>query len=241
MKWIGLLILVLLAEVSVAQRDHRYLRQGDRNYEENDLGAAEEAYRKALEAQESAKGTYNLGNSIYQQGRYDEAIKHYEKAAEASRDPQARANAFHNLGNAYFQQGDYANSAEAYKNALRLSPNDMETKINLAQALRLIPPQPQEQQQQEGESEEQNEEDQQQQQQQDQQSSGQEQQQQQQQQEQNQDQQSQQSPAEASEEERNLSREEAERLLQIMENEEQKTMEKLRQAQSKACNSAKDW
>lgn len=240
MKWIGLFLLLFLADLAIAQKDHRYLRQGDRNYEENDLGAAEEAYRKALEAKETAKGTYNLGNTIYKQGRYDEAIKHYERAAESTQEPQARAHAYHNLGNAYFQQGDYAKSAEAYKNALRLNPADMETKINLAQAQHLIQPPPPEQDQQEGESEEQNEENQDQQQQQDQQSSGQDQQDQQQQ-EQDQQQQDQQSPAEAREQEENLSREEAERLLQIMANEEQKTMEKLRQAQSKACNSAKDW
>lgn len=241
MKWIGLFLLLFLAELGVSQKDHRYLRQGDRNYEENDLSAAEEAYRKALEAKESAKGTYNLGNTIYKQGRYDEAIKHYERAAESSRESQARANAFHNLGNAYFQQGDYAKSVEAYKNSLRLNPADMETKINLAQAQRLIQPPPPEQDQQEGESEEQNEENQDQQQQQQQQESSGDQEQQQNQQEQDQQQQDQQSPAEAREEEENLSREEAERLLQIMANEEQKTMEKLRQAQSQACNSAKDW
>lgn len=241
MKWIAFLLLVFfLTEPVIAQKDHRYLRRGDRNYEENDLGAAEEAYRKALEARESAKGTYNLGNTIYKQGRYDEAIKHFEKAAQESLNPQARANAYHNLGNAYFQQNDFAKSVDAYKNALRLNPDDMETKINLAQAQRLIPPQP-EPDPQDGDSEENNDQEQdQEQQQQDQQSSGQEQDQQQQQ-DQSEDQQSEQSPAEAREEEENLSREEAERLLQIMANEEQKTMEKLRQAQSKACNSAKDW
>lgn len=247
MKWTILIILVAASLTVNAQTAHKQLRKGDREYKENDLSAAEDAYRRALEAENSAQGSYNLGNTIYKQGRYSEAIKHYEKAAEAGRSAEAKANAFHNLGNAYFQQQEYEKSVEAYKNALRLSPDDMETKVNLAQAMRFLPPptpqeQPQPEQGEGEEDQEQNED--QEQQQQNEQNSGDQQpqdQQQQQDQQQNQDQQNQSASGQPSEDERDISQEEAERLLEIMANEEQKTMEKLRQAQSKACGSSKEW
>lgn len=246
MKWIGVILCLLLAGQMAAQKEHRLLRQGDKNYEQENLGAAESAYRKALEAKESAKGIYNLGNTVYQQGRYDEAVKHFEKAATSSSDPHMRANAFHNLGNSYFKQGEYAKSVEAYKNALRLNPNDYETKTNLIQALRNVPPPKPEEQQSEGDSNEDKENDeqnpQQKPQQEDDQNAGNEQDQPQpEDQDSNQDQQSSQGGQQNAANERDLSREEAERLLQIMENEEQKTMEKLRQARSRTCSSDKDW
>jgi tetratricopeptide (TPR) repeat protein len=244
MKWTTFILLFFLVGSLNAQSAHRQLRKGDRQYKENDLGGAEDAYRRALESENSAQGSYNLGNTIYQQGRYGEAVKHYEKAAEESRVPEAKANAFHNLGNAYFQQQEYEKSVEAYKNALRLNPGDMETKINLAQAMRFLPPPaPQEQPQPEdGEGEEQEQDQQQDQNQQNDQSSGEQPQEEQQpSDDNNQDQQNQSSAGQPSDDEREISQEEAERLLDIMANEEQKTMEKLRQAQSKACGSSKDW
>lgn len=246
MRWITIItILLCCAGVLGAQSAHKQLRKGDREYKGNDLSAAEDAYRRALESENSSQGSYNLGNTIYKQGRYSEAIKHYEKAAEDSRVPEAKANAFHNLGNAYFQQQEYEKSVEAYKNALRLNPDDMETKVNLAQAMRFLPPPaPQEQPQPEdGEGEEDQEQNQDQEQQNDQSSGDQQQQdeQQQQSQDQNQDQQNQSAAGQPSDDEREISREEAERLLEIMADEEQKTMEKLRQAQSKACGSSKEW
>ncbi|NRB51485.1 MAG: tetratricopeptide repeat protein [Saprospiraceae bacterium] len=225
-----------------AQSQHKLLRKGDKSYKEENFGKAEEDYRKALEKKPSSKGSYNLGNSIYQQkDRFDSAGELYLDAAERATDPVLKSNAYHNLGNAYFNQQKFKESIEAYKNSLRLQPQDMQTKHNLAQAQYMLKQQQQQQQQQQQEGDEQNEDPQDNQDQQEQQQQ-QQQEEQDQQQQQNQSQQEQQeSQSEQAEDVPDLTREEAERLLKIMENEEQKTMEKMRRRQTKGCKSQKDW
>lgn len=216
---------------------HQYLRRGDRDYKDQDYAAAEIDYRKALEKRSNARGAYNLGNAIYQQERYDEAVRQYEEVANQASDNATKAAAYHNLGNAYFHQQDYQKSIEAYKNALRLQPQDMETKYNLALAQRQQQEQEKQEQQQQQQQQQQKKEDEQQQQQQ---------------QQQQQDQQQQQNPSEnqsqaddrqaqAQTEPSDLSKEEARRLLEIMEREERKVQEKMRKAESRPTKSAKDW
>ena len=91
-----------------AQSQHKLLRKGDKSYKEEDFGKAEEDYRKALEKKPSSKGSYNLGNSIYQQkDRFDRAGEYYLDAAERAKDPVLKSNAYHNLGNAFFNQQKY--------------------------------------------------------------------------------------------------------------------------------------
>lgn len=235
---------LVLPQFAEAQSDHQLLRKGDEGYRKQDYTTAEENYRKALEKKKSEKGNYNLGNAIYNQERYDDAIKQYEQTAESAKDQETRSSAFHNLGNAYFQKKEYDKSIAAYKNALRLQPSDLQTKYNLALAQRLQQVEQQQQQQQ------QNQQDQQQQNQQ------QNEQQQNQPQDQQQQQQNQQQPSEGDDQqpqgqqdqqqaaqpkEGDLTKEEAERLLEIMNNEEQRVLDKLRRQKAKACSSDKDW
>lgn len=235
-----------------AQPAHRYLRQGNEAYGEQEFKDAEEYYRKSLAERSTAKGSYNLGNAIYQQGRYKESIRRFEHAAETSTNDEAKASAFHNLGNAYLQEGQPEQAVEAYKNSLRLRPGDQSTKYNLAMAQRLLLKQQQQQQQQNQQQQEQQK-DQQQQQQQSGQSQGQQDQQQQQQkqqgqqgqQEQEQQQQNaspeKQQSGQPQNEGRALSQEEAQRLLDIIEEEELRVMEKMKKEGQPASRSGKDW
>ena len=152
---LALLGLLLTASCLSAQPAHRYLRQGNEAYEEQDYKSAEEYYRKSLTDRGSAKGNYNLGNAIYQQGRYKESIRRFEHAAQTSKDEEAKASAFHNLGNAYLQEREYEKAIEAYKNSLRLRPADQSTKYNLAMAQRLMIEEKQRQEQQQNQDQQQ--------------------------------------------------------------------------------------
>ena len=210
-----------------AQSAHSLLRKADEYYKSGDYTLAEETYRKAVQKANAAQGNFNLGNAIYQQSRYEEALQQFETAARQSKDDKGRSAAFHNLGNALYQQQQYDKSIDAYKNALRLDPEDLETKKNLALAQRKLIQQQQQQQQQQ---EEQNQEEQQEQ----------EQQQQQQQNQQQQNQEQEPSPSNA-EEQRDLSKEEARKLLEIMEEEEKKVQEKVKKGQAKPTRSKKEW
>jgi Ca-activated chloride channel homolog len=133
--------------VFFAQTAHKMLRKGDAEYMSKDYKTAEENYRKANEAERSHKGSFNLGNTIYLQQRYDEAIKQYEDAAGRAKTNDLKANALYNKGNAHFWKNDYANAEKAYKESLMLNPNDADAKRNLAMVKKLIKRQGQQQQQ----------------------------------------------------------------------------------------------
>lgn len=249
--WAGLLL--CLANSGLAQSAHQHLLSADKNYKSQDYTKAEEAYRKALEKEPSSEGRYNLGNAIYNQERYDEAVRRYEQVVSTEKDPGIKANAYHNMGNAYYQQQKLEESIEAYKNALRLNPADLETKYNLAQAQRQLMLQ-KEQQKKEQQEKEQNE-DQEQEQQDQQQNEGDPNEDQQQQDNQQQAQPGQEGENEQGEEQEQeeeqqngnkqphntpLSEEEARRLLQIVEDEEMKVMEKLKKGEP-SDQKGKDW
>jgi Ca-activated chloride channel homolog len=144
------IILFLGPSVFFAQTAHKMLRKGDSEYLSKDYKAAEENYRKANETERTQKGSFNLGNSIYLQQRYDEAIKHYEDAASRAKNNQLKANALYNKGNAYMWKKDVANAEKAYKEALLLNPNDVDAKRNLALTKKLKKQQEQEEKNQKG-------------------------------------------------------------------------------------------
>jgi Ca-activated chloride channel family protein len=212
---------------------HKQLRYGDKDYQANEYSAAEEHYRRALVKKESEQGRYNLGNAIYQQERYEEAVTQYEDAAKAAEDPILQARAYHNLGNAHYQQQAYDRAVEAYKEALKRTPDDLQTKYNLALAQRELRLQQQQQQQQQQEQDEQQENQQQDQQPQD----GEEQPQEQENQQQQEAGENQPQPGEAAP----LNEEEIRQLLEIMEQEEQQVLEKMRRLEANPKKSDKDW
>ncbi len=257
--WLVLLILCGFLAEAKAQKAHPWLREGDRAYLSGDYAAAEEAYRKALEAEpDNAQARYNLGNALYQQGRLEEAAREYEAAARSAAQNEVAARAWHNLGNAFFRLEQLDKSIEAYKQALRRNPHDFDTKKNLSAALQLLKQQ-QQQQQQQNEQQQQQQQNQNQQQQQGS-SNSQNQQQQDQNQNQGNPQQEQQNQADTAGnpqqqeqqgqstdmarpqgQPQDLTREEARKLLEIMSREEQKVLEKLRKGTGRKGRPDKDW
>lgn len=134
-----MLTLVLFCPGALASDASSWLRKGNAYFEEGNYPQAEKAYREALEADASSfKALFNLGNALYKQGRLEEAAGVFEGLR---RMPEARdemAGVLHNLGNARLGKGDIAASIEAYKDALRTDPGDEDTRYNLAYALRLL-------------------------------------------------------------------------------------------------------
>ncbi|TAK33265.1 MAG: tetratricopeptide repeat protein [Saprospiraceae bacterium] len=217
----------------MAQPAHSWLRKGDSAYGRKNFSKAEDSYRRALEKKRTNEGTFNLGNAIYRQERYDESAKHFEATAEAATGNQLKAKAFHNLGNAHFLNKEYGKSVEAYKKSLRLNPTDFDTKKNLAMALQQMKLQQQQQQNQQNQQNQQQK-DQQNQQHKDQQQNQQDQQ-------PGQPQTPNQKQQKNQEQPEDLSKEEARQLLQIMDQEEQKVQQNLRKGQTREKKVTKDW
>ncbi|NRA94204.1 MAG: tetratricopeptide repeat protein [Psychroserpens sp.] len=142
------------------QKANNFVYEGNTLIESDDFIAAEMEYRKAISEQSSnVAGTYNLGNSYYSEGNYDEALFRHTQAAEKATLKGEKHKAYHNIGNILMQRKLCREAVEAYKNALRNDPSDEETRYNLALAKDCAEQQQdeEEQQEQEGEKEDQDE------------------------------------------------------------------------------------
>ncbi len=132
--------LTILVSLVFAGNERQLLRQGNKLFENEDYVAAEQKYRDALDINsENLKAWHNLGNTLYRQGRLEEAKDIFSQLTREGSAPQDfRAAGWHNLGNALLGSGQIPESVDAFKEALRLSPTDDDTRYNLAYALNLL-------------------------------------------------------------------------------------------------------
>ena len=217
------IIVLLMAAVGMqAQTDRQLVRQGNKQFRMGNFAEAEVRYRKAVEKNaRNPQANYNLGNALLGQRKDSSAVSQLEAAAKLETAPIRKAQAYHNIGVICQNKKMFGEAIEAYKEALRLNPADDETRYNLALCKRQQQQQQQDQQQQ----------NQQQQQKQDEQKQQQDQQQQQQ---KDQQQQQQQQPQ--------MSRENAEQMLNAAIQEEKQTQERMKKMQQPQRRSLeKNW
>jgi len=80
------LAVVLYPGFGTAQSVRSLVNGGNDKYEDRKFADAEIDYRKALEQEhELVEGHFNLGNALYKQGKFDEAVRAYEAARQAAR------------------------------------------------------------------------------------------------------------------------------------------------------------
>ena len=132
-KQAAMLFLLLVAASSSAQTtDRQYIRQGNKLFGTGDFANAEVSYRKALEKNpRNPQAAYNLGNALMAQKKDSAAIVQFESAAKMETNPLRKYQSYHNMGVICQSHKMYGEAIEAYKNALRLNPNDDETRYNL--------------------------------------------------------------------------------------------------------------
>jgi tetratricopeptide (TPR) repeat protein len=147
-KYIGLALLLLAAVTSFAQKAERdFIRKGNRFFNDSVYVNAEVNYRKALEVNpQSTVSMFNLGNTLAQQNKLQEAMEQYVAATKIEKDKDDLAQIYHNMGVIFQSQKDYAKAVEAYKQSLRNNPKDDETRYNLALAQKMLKDQQQDQQ-----------------------------------------------------------------------------------------------
>lgn len=136
----GLLsIAMLISIVSLSQNERDLIREGNTLYKEGNFKEAAQRFATADSLNpDLVHGAYNRANALYRQEEYEAAAELFNGIGNSTADDAIRAKAFHNLGNAMLEQKDFAQSVEAYKNALRLNPNDEETRTNLAYAMQQL-------------------------------------------------------------------------------------------------------
>lgn len=245
--------LLLVAAVTIdayGQGENRLIRKGNRAFDKGDFEAAEVEYQRSLERnRQNAIAEFNLGGAIHQQENFEESAAIFDQLSRRNLPDDKRAMSFHNLGNSLLYQQQFEQAIEAYKNALRINPDDMDTKYNLLYAQQMLQEQEQsEQQQDQTQDDQQDQQDQDDQQQQQDQAQDQQQDDQQQQdqqaEQQGQEQQQDASQQQAQTQPRQISREDAERMLQALQDRERQTLERLKEQEFKNAErvrTEKDW
>ncbi|WP_131925961.1 tetratricopeptide repeat protein [Prevotella heparinolytica] len=228
-KYIGIFSLLFLAvSVSAQKAERDFIRKGNRFFKDSIYVNAEVNYRKALEVNpKSTVSMFNLGNTLAHQNKLKEAMEQYVTATKIEKDKSKLSQIYHNMGVIFHSQKDYAKAVEAYKESLRNNPKDDETRYNLALAQKMLNDQQNQDQNQNQDKNEQQKE--------------QEKQKQDQNRDKNQEQQ-QQSPAKPEKKENEMSKENAEQLLNSIMQDEKDVQDKVKKQQViQGSRLEKDW
>ena len=229
---LSLLLVASAGQVLAQQKtDRDYLRSGNKFYNDSLFIKAEVDYRKALEVNpKSTDAMFNLANALLMQQKAKEAMEQYQSVSKIEKDKEKLAQIYHNMGVILQSSKQLPQCIEAYKESLRNNPKDDETRYNLALAQKQLKDQQQDQQNQD-----------QQQQQQEQKEDKQEQNKDQQEQEQK-DQQQQQNQQQQQQNKNEMSKENAQQLLNAVMQDEKNVQDKVKkQLQIQGKKLEKDW
>ncbi len=144
------IVLILLTVINIpsfSQKERKYIRSGNKSYENKDYGNAEVAYQKAMTIDSSSfAANFNIADAYYKQNKYKNAEKKLKKLTNIQFDKEKLSEIYYNLGNTQFKQAEkllkeqktsdaikkFTQSIDSYKNALRNNPSAKDAKYNLS-------------------------------------------------------------------------------------------------------------
>ncbi|MBK6284857.1 MAG: hypothetical protein IPF54_21445 [Draconibacterium sp.] len=254
-RYIILIFIMAFSVLVFGQNERKHVRSGNKlffdavkdttNIDSVKYVNAETEYRKALNKKPNdLQWNFNLADAIYKQKRFDEAAGKFGEIAEKMTTSEEKARALHNMGNSQLMNSKIDESIDSYKKALRQNPTDLDTKYNLAYA-QLLKKKQEEQQKNQDQNKDQNKDQDKQDQNKDQNKDQQDQNkdnQDKQNQDQNKDQQNQ--DQQQQQQQNKISKENAEQLLQVLQNDEKKIQDKVKKQQAAAAKrtrTEKEW
>ena len=127
-------VTLLAAWPAIAQQERKFIREGNELFEKQDFEKAEVEYRKAADKKaNSFEAAFNMADALYKQKKYDEALEQFSALAKQETDKERLGEIYHNIGNTLLAMEKTDESIEAYKNSLRNRPASEQTKYNLDQ------------------------------------------------------------------------------------------------------------
>lgn len=143
----------------LSQNPNQFVYEGNKSFHKNDMQTAINKYNEAMKIKPNhKKAIYNLGNALYKEAltlKYSNNVAFninnkdsianlmlqrstdlYSSTSQLYQNKDTLQKIYHNLGNAYLFQKKYDEAINAYKKALKLNPNDEDTRYNLAFALK---------------------------------------------------------------------------------------------------------
>lgn len=211
------------------KKERNYIREGNELFKEKRYAEAEAAFKKALQENgNSPIAKFNLAttylkqvnlNDTTQNGLLSETQQLLKETASIA-DPKLASKAYYDLGNIFYNQKNYAQSIAMYKDALRRNPDDDQARQNLRLAQKQLQNQQNQQQNQDNKQDNKDQQKQNQDQNKEKNKNGQDQ--------QKPDNQPQKQPQQPPK--NGMSKENAEQILQTMQNEEKNTQDKVNKA-----------
>jgi len=129
-------LLLFFSLAAMSQTDRDYIRRGNRLMRDSIYDKAQVEYQKAIEQDNTnAISHFNLGNALLYQNKAEDAMKEYETAARLEKDKGRLAQIYHNMGVLLQSAKQFDQAVACYRNSLRNDPTNNETRYNYALSL----------------------------------------------------------------------------------------------------------
>lgn len=126
------LFLLLFSGNSYALSLNTKISEAEKNYKSKNYQKAYDNYQQAqIEEPDNELLKYNLGNSAYKVGKYDDAVKTFKSLSEKTKSQLLKEKALYNLGNTYYKTAKLEDAEKSYSDALKIDNNDQDAKKNL--------------------------------------------------------------------------------------------------------------
>ena len=100
-------------------------------YNKGKLDEALTKWRDAqIETPDKKELHYNIGGALHEQKRYDDSFKEYEKAIN-TKDDELKSKTYYNIGNTLYRMGELPEAIEGYEKCLQITPDDEDAKYNI--------------------------------------------------------------------------------------------------------------
>jgi tetratricopeptide (TPR) repeat protein len=128
---------VILMPVFLSADVGSAMRQGNSLCRKGNYEDALKKYQEALvQEPDNTKIHYNMARALYKMEKYPEAASEYQLCL-LTRDRKLQAQSFYNIGNCQFKQGQLDQAIESYTASLLLNPKDRDAKQNLEFCLKI--------------------------------------------------------------------------------------------------------
>ena len=133
---VSTICLLFFSLAAFSQTDRDYIRRGNRLMRDSVYDKAQVEYQKAIERDNTNPiSHFNLGNALLYQNKAEDAMKEYETAARLEKDKMRLAQIYHNMGVVLQSAKQFDKAVACYRNSLRNDPTNNETRYNYALSL----------------------------------------------------------------------------------------------------------
>lgn len=113
-------------------------RQADQALKQGNYSQALTLYKKLLDGRvNDVELNYNAGNALYRLGHFEQALLYYERAYQYSASPKLKTTIRYNMANCYFRLQQFDKSAEMYKEVVLKNPYDNDARYNYEYVMKL--------------------------------------------------------------------------------------------------------